>query len=82
VTGCAAGNELVDELVGLGGMFGLLELFAGCGPVDLLAIESAPFKQLQDLLANVWELVRRLGWSGHGRECEGCCQGCGGSNYC
>lgn len=78
----AASDELVDQFVGFGGIFGLLELFAGCGPVDLIAIESASFEQVQYLLANAWELAHRVRWSGHGLECEGGCQGCGGSKYC
>jgi len=78
----AASYELVEELVGFGSVAGLLELLARCGPVDLVAVEGAFFKQVQNLLADVWELACRLGWSGEGRECEGCCQGCGDSKYC
>jgi hypothetical protein len=68
VVACAAGDQLVEDLVGFGGSAGVLKLLASVWPVDSVAVERASFEKLQDLLA----YVRPCGRTG--RSGSDCCE--------
>ncbi|GEM_PF-5244563 len=68
VVACAAGDQLVQDLVGFCGSVGLMYLLARGRPVDLVAVEGALFQELQDGFA----YVRPCGRTG--RSGSDCCE--------